>query len=90
LPSKAAVWDGIVKKHNLRPISMKSLLGESHFVTDFLFGFGLDTAPSPASISTIKRRQAGFTKVGDTEDMFRYWLSSFIDRRIFPSRNAPL
>jgi nucleoside-diphosphate-sugar epimerase len=90
LPSKAAVWDGIVKKHNLRPISMKILLGESHFVTDFLFGFGLDTAPPPAFISTIKLRQAGFTKVGDTEDMFRYWLSSFIDRRIFPSRNARL
>lgn len=90
LPSKATVWNKIVKKHNLRPIGMDALLGESHFVTDFLFGYGLETAPPPAFISTIKLRQAGFTKVCDTEDMFRYWLSKFIDRRIFPSRDGQL
>ena len=88
LPRKAAVWDEIVRKHKLRPISIEALLGESHFVTDFLFGYGLEAPPPPAFISTIKLRKAGFTKVCDTEDMFRYWLSSFIDRRILPGRIA--
>lgn len=88
LPAKSAVWQEVVRKFNLRPISMGDLLGESHFVTDFLFGYGLETAPPPAFISTIKLRKAGFARVCDTEDMFRYWLSDFIDRRIFPSRDA--
>lgn len=86
LPAKADVWDEIVRKHRLRPIGMEALLGESHFVTDFLFAYGLETPPPPAFISTVKLRKAGFTSVCDTEDMFRYWLSSFIDRRIIPPR----
>ena len=86
LPSKADVWDEIVRKHNLRPIGIAALLGESHFVTDFLFAHGMESTPPPAFISTIKLRKAGFTAVCDTEDMFRYWLSSFIDRRIIPPR----
>ncbi len=40
--------------------------------------------PPPAFISTIKIRQAGFNEVIDTEDMFRYWLANFIERRIVP------
>ncbi len=88
LPTKADRWMEIVRKHQLRPLSMETLLGESHFVTDFLFGYGLDVAPPPAFISTIKLRQAGFTKVCDTEEMFRFWLSSFIERRIIPPRRA--
>jgi hypothetical protein len=86
LPSKADVWNDIVRKHRLRQIGMEALLGESHFVTDFLFAHGLDATPAPAFVSTVKLRKAGFTQVCDTEDMFRYWLSSLIDRRIIPPR----
>ena len=88
LPGKAGVWDEIVRKHRLRPIGLAALLGESHFVTDFLFASGLDSMPPPAFVSTVKLRKAGFTEVCDTEDMFRYWLSDFINRRIFPARDA--
>lgn len=87
LPSKADVWDEIVRKHCLRPIGIEALLGESHFVTDFLFAHGLESTPPPAFVSTVKLRKAGFTAVCDTEDMFRYWLSSFIERRIIPPRS---
>jgi nucleoside-diphosphate-sugar epimerase len=86
LPSKADVWNDIVRKHRLRQIGIEALLGESHFVTDFLFAHGLDATPAPAFVSTVKLRKAGFTQVCDTEDMFRYWLSSLIDRRIIPPR----
>jgi nucleoside-diphosphate-sugar epimerase len=88
LPEKADLWHSIVHKHRLRPLTLDALLGESHFVTDFLFGHGINTVPPPAFISTIKLRKAGFTKVCDTEEMFRYWLSSFIERRIIPPRDA--
>jgi nucleoside-diphosphate-sugar epimerase len=88
LPRKADVWNRIVRKHGLRPLTMEGLLGQSHFVTDFLFAYGIATAPPPAFISTIRLRHAGFTRVCDTENMFRHWLSSFIDRRIIPAREA--
>ena len=61
-----------MQKHNLRPIDMASLLGESHHVTDFLFAHAATSPPPPAFISTIKLRKSGFTTVYDTEDMFRY------------------
>lgn len=86
LPANAALWEKIVRRHGLRPLKMAQLLGESHFVADFLFGHGAKTAPPPAFISTIKLRKAGFSNVCDTEDMFRYWLNSFIERRIIPAR----
>ena len=84
LPEKSALWDRIVTKHRLRPISLQELLGESHHLADFCFAYGALEPPPPAFISTIKIRQAGFNEVIDTEDMFRYWLANFIERRIVP------
>ncbi|MGQ0698153.1 MAG: SDR family oxidoreductase [Panacagrimonas sp.] len=84
LPAQSARWDAIVRKHKLRPVSMLELLGESHHYADFCFAFGATQPPLPAFVSAIKLRQAGFTEVCDTEDTFRYWLSSFIERGIFP------
>jgi hypothetical protein len=49
-----------------------------------LFAYGATAAPPPTFISTVKLRKAGFNAVCDTEDMFRYWLSNFIDRGILP------
>ena len=84
LPEKSALWDRIVTKHRLRPISLQELLGESHHLADFCFAYGAIEPPPPAFIRTIKIRQAGFNEVIDTEDMFRYWLANFIERRIVP------
>jgi nucleoside-diphosphate-sugar epimerase len=84
LPFKAGVWDAIVKKHGLRPVSLQDLVGESHHYADFCFAYGATTPPPPAFVSAIKLRQAGFTEVCDTEDMFCYWLQDFIDRGILP------
>lgn len=84
LPAKSAVWDRIVQKHKLRPVKMSELLGESHHYADFCFAYGATTPPPPAFVSAIKLRQAGFTEVCDTEEMFCYWLQNFIDRGILP------
>ena len=84
LPAHAAQWEGLVHKHGLRPIAMDELLGESHHYADFCFAHGATTPPPAAFVSAIKLRQAGFTEVCDTEDMFCYWLQNFIDRGILP------
>lgn len=84
LPAKAAVWDRLVQKHGLRPVKIAELVGESHHYADFCFAYGAATPPPPAFVSAIKLRQAGFTEVCDTEDMFGYWLQRFIDRGLLP------
>ena len=85
LPGKSEVWDRVVEQHALRPIGLTELLGESHHIADFCFAYGATEAPPPAFMSAIKLRQAGFTQVVDTEDMFRYWLGNLIDRKIMPA-----
>jgi hypothetical protein len=86
LPAKSAVWDRVVARRGLRKTSMTDLLGESHHYADFCFAHGATTPPPPAFVSAIKLRQAGFTEVCDTEDMFRYWLENLIERGILPKR----
>ena len=82
LIDKSDVWDRIVVKHKLRPVKMAELVGESHHYADFCFAYGATSSPPPAFVSAIKLRQAGFTEVCDTEDMFCYWLNNFIERGI--------
>ena len=86
LPAHAAQWDAVVQQHGLRKVAMAELLGESHHYADFCFAYGASEPPPPAFVSAIKLRQAGFTEVCDTEDMFCHWLQNFIDRGILPRR----
>ena len=83
LPAKADVWDRIVHKHGLRPISMTELLGESHHYADFCLAYGA-TEPPAAFVSTVKIKQAGFTETWDTEESFLYWLQVLQDRKVLP------
>jgi nucleoside-diphosphate-sugar epimerase len=84
LPSKASTWARIVQKHNLRPLPIEELLGQSHYYADYTFGYGLQEPPPPALVSTIKIKQAGFTDTADTELTFRDALRTLSDRRILP------
>lgn len=84
LPSRAELWSRIVKKHDLRPMSMADILGQSHFSADARFGYGLKALPSPTFVSTVKIKQAGFTQTYDTELCVKHWLDVLMDRRIIP------
>ncbi len=86
LPAKADVWDRIVAKHGLRPVSMAEFVGESHHYADFCFAYGATSSPPPAFVSTVKVKQAGFTETYDTEASFCHWLQVLIDRKILPPR----
>jgi hypothetical protein len=50
---------------------------------DFAFAYGAREGPW-AFVSTIKLRQAGFTKTIDTEDSFCNALQSLIDHKLLP------
>ena len=84
LPEHAEVWDRVVKKHNLRPIPMARLVGESHHYADFVFAFGAGEAAQAFLVSTTKLRQAGFGDCVDTEVMFKTWLKRLADRGVIP------
>jgi hypothetical protein len=83
LSDHADVWDRIVTKYNLRPLSLRELVGHGDQHADFAFAYGAPEGPR-AFVSTIKLRQAGFTKVVDTELAFRNTLRSLIDRKFLP------
>jgi nucleoside-diphosphate-sugar epimerase len=84
LPEHAAVWDRIVARERLAAPPMSELVGQSHHYADFLFAWGSQGPLSPALVSTIKLRQAGFGDCVDTEAMFRKWLGRLVERRQLP------
>jgi hypothetical protein len=84
LNENADVWDKIVAKHHLRSRSLRGLVGQGDQHADFAFACGAPAGPR-AFVSTVKLRQAGFTKTVDTEVSFRNALQSLIDRKLLPS-----
>src|SRR6266852_869153 len=83
LEENADVWDRIVAKYDLRSRNLRELVGQGDQHADFAFAYGAPEGPR-AFVSTIKLRQAGFTKTIDTEDALRNALQSLIDDKLLP------
>ena len=77
------MWDDIVVKYGLRPLSLRQLVGHGDQHADFAFAYGAPAGPR-AFVSTVKLRQAGYTKVIDTEQAFSAALKSLIDQKFLP------
>jgi hypothetical protein len=85
IDEKSAVWDRVVRRQNLRLISLSALLGESHHYLNLLMCNGQAAAPwPPALVSTIKIRQAGFGDCMDTLSGMHYWFRRLAERGILP------
>jgi nucleoside-diphosphate-sugar epimerase len=84
LADHADLWDRIVAKYDLRPLTLHQLVGHGDQHADFAFAYGAPEGPR-AFVSTVKLRQAGFTETVDTEDAFRSALQALIDQRFLPS-----
>jgi len=84
LPEHADAWRRVVDRFDLQRLEIGDVLGESHYLADLVFAYGSTEMPPFASESTVKIRQAGFGECMDTEEMWRYWLGSLIDRRVIP------
>src|SRR3981189_486406 len=83
LKENADLWDRIVTKYGLCSRSLRELVGQGDQHADFAFAYGAPEGPR-AFVSTVKLRQAGFTKTIDTEDAFRNALQSLIDHKVLP------
>lgn len=83
LKENADVWDRIVTKYGLRSRNLRQLVGQGDQHADFAFAYGAPEGPR-AFVSTVKLRQAGFTRMVDTEDAFRKAVQSLIDDKYLP------
>jgi nucleoside-diphosphate-sugar epimerase len=83
LAENTDVWNQIVAKYDLRSRNLRELVGQGDQHADFAFAYGAPEGPR-AFVSTVKLRQAGFTRTIDTEDSFRNALQSLIDHRLLP------
>jgi hypothetical protein len=83
LEENVEVWERIVAKYGLRSRNLRQLIGQGDQHADFAFAYGAPEGPR-AFVSTIKLRQAGFTRTIDTEDSFRDALQSLIDQKLRP------
>jgi nucleoside-diphosphate-sugar epimerase len=84
LKENADIWDRIVTKCGLRSRSLREFVGQGDQHADFAFAYGAPEGPR-AFVSTVKLRQAGFTKTIDTENAFRNALQSLLDHKLLPA-----
>lgn len=87
IEKNAKVWDEIVAKYDLRMRNLRDLVGLGDQHVDFAFAYGAPAGPR-AFVSTIKLRQAGFTRTIDTQDSFCNALQSLIDHKLLPPAAA--
>jgi hypothetical protein len=83
LTENADVWNKIAAKYDLSSRNLRELIGQGDQHADFAFAYGAPAGPR-AFVSTVKLRQAGFTKTVDTEVSFRNALQALIVRKPLP------
>ncbi len=84
LMERAELWDRIVAKYGLRPLSLEQFLGQSHHYADILLRPDASAIGYPTLLSTIKLRQAGFTPCVDSHASLRHWISVLRSRQLIP------
>ena len=77
MPQFAADWDRIRDKHGLRAPDMASFVGQSFQFADFCLAHGNDAVLTPAVMSSVKVRQAGFGEAMYTDAMFAKWFARY-------------
>jgi len=83
LSDKGEVWRRVAERHGLRHADLHTLTGYGDQHADFAFAYGAPAGPR-AFVSTVKLRQAGYTKVIDTQQAFSAALKSLIDQKFLP------
>ncbi len=84
LMDRVEIWEQIVKREGLRPIPLPEFLGQSHHYADMLMRRDAHSIGYPTLLSTIKIREAGFSRCRDSLESLRLWISELQRRRLIP------
>ncbi len=84
LPPRAAQWDAIRRKHDLKAPDLMAFAGKSLDYVDLLMAG--ERVRLPALVSTVKLRQAGFGETLDSEAMLRGAIAAMQARKLLPPR----
>lgn len=84
LRAHSRVWDDVVRRNRLVPLTLDELVGESDHYADLCFNLGELEEVFPRFVSGIKIRQAGFTPCFDTESSVRHWLARLHEDGVLP------
>jgi nucleoside-diphosphate-sugar epimerase len=84
LRERSRVWDKVVARHGLEPLSLEQLVGTADHHADFSFAYGASAGPRAFS-STVKLRNAGFCEAMHTAESFRDAFQALIDRNVLPA-----
>jgi hypothetical protein len=83
MPTHEAIWEKVVDKHGLQPLSLEQMIGSSWQFTDRALAYGVEK-PANSVLSPIKLHQHGFHGCMDTEDSFNYWIDRMQENRLLP------
>ncbi len=83
-PAHEETWKKIIEKYELKKQTLKELLATSDQFADLLWGPGETELRSLDFTSDIKRHQAGFHEVIDSEKVACELLQKLIDQNIIP------
>jgi nucleoside-diphosphate-sugar epimerase len=83
MPGREAVWQRVVERHGLQPLSLQQMIGSSWQFTDRALACGVEH-PADSVLSPIKLHQHGFHGCMDTEDSLHYWLERMQQARLLP------
>lgn len=84
-PEAQAAWTSIARREGLALDALDELLGESHHYLDLLLGPVIADKQTPALVSTIKIRQAGFTASRDSRESLIRQLGRMAALRLLPA-----
>jgi nucleoside-diphosphate-sugar epimerase len=86
LPPRAAEWDTVRARYDLKAPAMDAFIGQSFQFADFVFARTATGPVQASAMSSIKIRAAGFNDVLHTDEMLRKWLAKYQAAGLLPPR----
>ncbi|MDG2002217.1 MAG: NAD-dependent epimerase/dehydratase family protein [Novosphingobium sp.] len=83
-PDVQAAWTALALREGLALENLDDLLGQSQHYLDLLLGTQIATKQTPALLSTIKIREAGFAACRDSRDSLIHQLRQMMELGLLP------
>ena len=79
-----SAWTALARREGLALAQLDDVLGQSHHYLDLLLGGSIADKQTPALVSTIAIRQAGFAACRDSRNSLLHQLGRMVELRLLP------